>query len=77
MDSKKDFSKLKVAIVHDWLVGLGGAERVVESMLKLFPQADLFTSVYDDTKINIFKNRKVITTFLQDWPLSKKKHQLF
>ena len=77
MDSKKDFSKLRVAIVHDWLVGLGGAERVVESMLKLFPQADLFTSVYDDTKINIFKNRKVITTFLQDWPLSKKKHQLF
>jgi glycosyltransferase involved in cell wall biosynthesis len=77
MDSKKDFSKLKVAIVHDWLVGLGGAERVIESMLKLFPQADLFTSVYDDTKINIFKNRRVITTFLQDWPLSKKKHQLF
>lgn len=77
MEYKKQLSGLKVAIVHDWLVGLGGAERVVQSLLKLFPQADVYTSVYDPEKINIFKGRKIHTSFLQNWPLAKKKHQLF
>lgn len=77
MESSKDLSQLKVAIVHDWLVSLGGAERVVASLLKLFPQADIYTSVYDPTKVDLFKGRKVHTSFLQSWPLAKKKHQLF
>lgn len=77
MESSKDLYRLKVAIVHDWLVSLGGAERVVASLLKLFPQADIYTSVYDPTKVDLFKGRKVHTSFLQSWPLAKKKHQLF
>jgi glycosyltransferase involved in cell wall biosynthesis len=77
MEYKKKLSGLKVAIVHDWLVGLGGAERVVESLLKLFPEADLYTSVYDKQKLKIFANKKVHTTFLQHWPLALKKHQLY
>lgn len=77
MEYKKELSNLKVAIVHDWLVGLGGAERVVQSLLRLFPQADLYTSVYDPEKIEIFKDRIVHTSFLQHWPLAKRKHQFF
>jgi len=77
MEYKGKLKDLKVAIVHDWLVSLGGAERVVESFLKLFPQADLYTSVYDPKKVKLFKNRQVRTTFLQHWPLAKSKHQLF
>ena len=77
MEYKNKLKDLKVAIVHDWLVSLGGAERVVESLLKLFPQADLYTSVYDPKKVKLFKNRQVRTTFLQRWPLAKSKHQLF
>lgn len=77
MEYKRELSKLKVAIVHDWLIGLGGAERVVESLLKLFPNADLYTSVYDKNRIRIFDSRKVKTTFLQRWPLALKKHQLY
>ena len=77
MEYKNKLKDLKVAIVHDWLVSLGGAERVVESFLKLFPQADLYTSVYDPKKVKLFKNRQVRTTFLQRWPLAKSKHQLF
>lgn len=72
-----DFSKLKVAIVHDWLVGLGGGERVVESLSKIFPQADIYTSVYDESKISLFGDKKVYTSFLQHWPLAKSKHQLY
>jgi glycosyltransferase involved in cell wall biosynthesis len=77
MEYNKKFDSLKVAVVHDWLVGLGGAERVVESILSLFPQADLYTSVYDESKLKLFKGRKVHSTFLQNWPLAKRKHQLF
>jgi glycosyltransferase involved in cell wall biosynthesis len=77
MEYNKKFDNLKVAVVHDWLVGLGGAERVVESILSLFPQADLYTSVYDESKLKMFRGRKVYTTFLQNWPLAKRKHQLF
>jgi len=77
MEYKKQLSGLKVAIVHDWLVGLGGGERVVQSLLKLFPQAEIYTSVYDPSKLRLFKGRKIHTTFLQHWPLALKKHQLY
>ncbi len=33
----------RVAVVHDWLYAYGGAERVLRSMLRCFPGADLFT----------------------------------
>ncbi len=68
---------LKVAIVHDWLVSLGGGERVVESLTKLFPQAVVYTSVYKPENMPILKQNEVKTTFLQHWPLAKKKHQLY
>ncbi len=37
----------RVAVVHDWLTIPGGSERVVLELLEMFPQAELFTSVYD------------------------------
>ncbi len=37
----------RVAVVHDWLTIPGGSEDVVLELLELFPQAELFTSVYD------------------------------
>jgi len=38
---------MRVAIVHDDLVQWGGAERVLEGLLEIYPEATLFTSVYD------------------------------
>ncbi len=40
------WSALKIAIVHDWLVRPGGAERVLERLLGIFPKADLYTLFY-------------------------------
>ncbi|MEI6169634.1 MAG: glycosyltransferase, partial [Candidatus Saccharibacteria bacterium] len=37
----------------------------------------LYTSVYDESKLKLFKGRKVHSTFLQNWPLARRKHQLF
>ena len=39
----------RVAVVHDWLTIPGGSEQVVLELLEMFPQAELFTSVYDPT----------------------------
>lgn len=62
---KKQF---KVAIVHDWLVG-GGAELVVEQLHKLFPEAPIYTS-YCSREWRKRLDGKVVTGFLQYWPLS-------
>lgn len=64
---------MKVAIVHDWLVNYGGAERVVEAFLEIYPEADIYTLVYDEKKIgNIFKKEKVKTTFIQKFTKATK-----
>lgn len=60
----------KIAIIHDWLTNLGGAERVVLALKEAFPQADIFTSVYEpDTLLaEAFRDLDVHTTWLQKLP---------
>jgi glycosyltransferase involved in cell wall biosynthesis len=67
---KKD---LKVAIVCDWLTGVGGAERVVLELHKLFPNAPIYTSQYDKQAIDWFDDADVRTLWLQRLPKSLKK----
>jgi glycosyltransferase involved in cell wall biosynthesis len=60
---------LRVAIVHDYLTQRGGAERVVLSLHRLFPDAPIFTSVYDaDGTYGEFRTAEVHWTFLQRLP---------
>lgn len=66
-----------IAIVHDWITNLGGAERTVQAMLDAFPQADLYTSVYNQKGLELFRDRSVYTSWLQNWPLARRKHQLY
>lgn len=64
---------MKVAIVHDWLVNFGGAEQVVLSLLKIFPDADIFTLVYDKKKMqNCFPYSRIFTSGMQRIPFAKK-----
>ncbi|MGL5312043.1 MAG: glycosyltransferase [Peptostreptococcaceae bacterium] len=63
----------RVAIVHDWLVTYGGAERVVEAFLEMYPEADIYTLVYDKEKMGkVFRPEKVKTTFIQKFPKATK-----
>lgn len=64
---------MRVAIVCDWLLGIGGAERVVLELHRLFPTAPIYTSQYDPSKINWFKDADVRTTWLQKLPGGLKK----
>jgi len=71
------FIKMKVALVHDWLTNLGGAEKVLLALSEVYPEAPIYTSVYNPAKTAPFKDKDVRTSFLQKVPLSKNKHQLF
>lgn len=57
---------MKVAIVHDWLVG-GGAEKVVQELHNLYPDAPIYTS-YCSKEWRDKLDGKVVTGFLQKWP---------
>jgi glycosyltransferase involved in cell wall biosynthesis len=68
---------VRVAIVHDWLTNEGGAEQVVLALHRLYPDAPIFTSVRDAKRTPSFDGLDVRTSYLQHWPLSKSKHQLY
>jgi glycosyltransferase involved in cell wall biosynthesis len=60
---------LKVAIVHDWLIG-GGAERVVQALHEIYPDAPIYTSYCTDEWRKRLDN-KVVTGFLQHGPFPR------
>jgi len=63
---KKD---LKVALVHDFLVNFGGAERVLEVLSEMFPKAPIYTLLYDQEKMQgRFEGKDIQTSFLQKFP---------
>lgn len=73
---------MKVALVHDYLNQYGGAERVLEEFSELFPDAPIYTLVYNPAHfekhgIVPFMNKKIITSFLQKIPFAKSKHRIF
>ena len=66
---------MKVAIVHDWLVTNAGAEKVLRSIVNLYPNADIFSLVdflSDEEKEIIIDGKKVHTSFIQKLPYAKK-----
>ena len=69
---------MKTALVHDYLAQAGGAERVAEAFHTLFPEAPLYTSVYDPTAtLPGFAAMDIRTSFLQRWPFSSRRfHKL-
>ena len=59
---------MKVAIVTDWLITVGGAEQVLKSIHEMYPQAPIYTSQYNKKGIDWFKNADVRTGWLQIFP---------
>jgi glycosyltransferase involved in cell wall biosynthesis len=71
--------KINIGIVGDWFVTYAGSEKVVAEFIDLFPDAKVYGVVdflsEDDKKK--FKNKKIITTFIQKLPKAKKKYQQY
>lgn len=72
------FSQPRVAIVHYWLVSMRGGERVVERMLNLYPQADIFTHIVDPSAISsTLKKAKITSSFIGRLPFAKRLYQYY
>jgi len=70
---------MRVAIVHYWLVSMRGGEKVLETLCQLFPEADIFTHVYDPGIVSeTIRKHKIITTFINSLPRARRyyKHYL-
>lgn len=64
---------MKVAVIHDWLNGYRGGEIVLDSILKLYPNADLFTLFYKKGSLNSnIESRKIYTAFTDKLPFPSK-----
>ena len=56
---------MRVAIVHYWLLGMRGGEKVVEALCRLYPDADLFTLFYQPDKVSaLIRSKRVTASFL-------------
>jgi glycosyltransferase involved in cell wall biosynthesis len=67
---------MKVAVIHDWLTGMRGGELVLDSILKVYPEADLFTLIYNKGKLNPrIENRKIFTAFTDRLPFKSTKYR--
>ncbi|MBV7335357.1 glycosyltransferase [Chloroflexi bacterium TSY] len=67
---------LNIALVHDWLNQSGGAENVLEEMVKLFPGAPIYTSMYaPDHMPSTYRSWPIETSFMQHLPAIATNHQ--
>lgn len=72
------FSDPRVALVHYWFVSMRGGERVVERLLGLYPQADIFTHVYNPKLVSAtIAKAKVTTSFISRLPGSSRFYQYY
>ncbi len=65
---------ISLAIAHDWFASYAGSERVVEQMLAVYPQADLFSLVdfLDASQRSFIQNKTVQTSFIQNLPFARR-----
>ncbi|NQV88766.1 MAG: glycosyltransferase [Parcubacteria group bacterium] len=68
---------MKLALVHDYLIQDGGAEKVVDVMHGLWPDSPIYTLLFDQNKLPAFKGRDIRTSFLERLPLGKRKYQWY
>ena len=70
---------MKVAIVHEWLQTVAGAERVLEQLLACYPEADLYATVdfLPDSERGFLGGRPVRTSFIQNLPFARRRFRAY
>lgn len=76
---RKPFSNLRIAVVHDWLPLYGGAERVLEQILLLFPNADLYSLIdsVPENQRGFLQGKTPRTSIVQRLPFGKKYYRAY
>jgi glycosyltransferase involved in cell wall biosynthesis len=69
---------MKTAIVHYWLVNMRGGEKMLEALLEMFPDADIYTHVYNPKAVSaLINSHRVFTSRINGLPFAKKLYQLY
>jgi glycosyltransferase involved in cell wall biosynthesis len=69
---------MKVAIIHYWLVGMRGGEKVIEALCEMYPQADIFTHVYVPELVSErIRQHRIIPTFINSLPRAAKMYKTY
>ncbi|GHT81323.1 glycosyl transferase [Spirochaetia bacterium] len=69
---------MKVAIIHYWLISMRGGEKMLEALLELYPEADIYTHVYNPHAISpLINSHRVYTSYIQKLPFAKKLYQKY
>lgn len=69
---------MKIAIIHYWLVGMRGGEKVLESLCEMFPEADIFTHAYKPEAISpTIRAHRITTTFIGRLPFATRLYQAY
>jgi glycosyltransferase involved in cell wall biosynthesis len=69
---------MKVAIIHYWLVGMRGGEKVIEALCEMYPQADIFTHVYVPEMVSDrIRQHRIIPTFINSLPRASRMYKTY
>jgi glycosyltransferase involved in cell wall biosynthesis len=69
---------MKVAIIHYWLVGMRGGEKVIEALCEMYPQADIFTHVYVPEMVSDpIRRHRIVPTFINTLPRAAKMYKTY
>lgn len=67
---------MKVALIHDWLTGMRGGEKVLEVFCEIFPEADLFTLLHIPGSVSrTIEDRSIKTSFIQRLPFARRRYR--
>jgi len=69
----------KIAFIHDWLVEFGGAEQVLAALLEVWPEAPIYTIVYDPDGPcgQLLAGKRVVTSFIQNFPGAPRRYRSY
>jgi glycosyltransferase involved in cell wall biosynthesis len=69
---------MRVALVHDWLTGMRGGEKVLEVLCELYPSATLFTLLHNKGAMSpVIENMDIRTSFVQKLPMKASQYRKF
>jgi glycosyltransferase involved in cell wall biosynthesis len=67
---------MKVALIHDWLNGMRGGEKVLEQIIELYPNCDIYTLFHEKGKLSpLIESRPIYSTFVERLPFVFKKYR--
>ncbi len=78
MPTNASLSRRRIAIIHDWLNQMGGAENVLEVLVDMFPHAPVYTSIYDPTRVSpAYRSWDIRPSWMNRLPAVGRHHQLY